>query len=68
MTMHATFGSFAIRARIAGWMRRRWLILREWRRRSAPRDELRMLDRRDRRDLSFLREMEAETRKWFWQP
>jgi len=64
MTMQATFESFAIYTR--GWLRRGWLVLSEWRRRSTSRKELRKLDR-DRMDLNFLREVGAETRKWFWQ-
>jgi hypothetical protein len=61
MTMQATFESSAIY-----WLRRGWLVLSELRRRSTSRKELRKLDR-DRMDLNFLREVGAETRKWFWQ-
>jgi uncharacterized protein YjiS (DUF1127 family) len=68
MTMHTTVGSSGIYTHIPGRMRRYWLVLREWQRRSRTREELRVLAERERKDLSFRREVHAEIRKWFWQP
>ena len=42
-------------------------MLCEWQRRSRTREELRMLGERERNDLRFRREANAEIRKWFWQ-
>src|SRR5947209_2523226 len=67
MAMHATFEAFPIRARAAGSIRRGWLMLCEWQRRSRTREELHMLGERERNDLRFRREAHAEIRKSFWQ-
>ena len=50
------------------WASRTWALIGEWRRRSHSRHQLAMMSERERKDIGYRHDIEAEIAKPFWRP